>query len=597
MVDSSKLFGNSIGKAMYKLVQPAVEQVMGIRKLNRAYKLVKDRDPVDFCKSVLRVMGVKASVDPAQLIALREIQGPIVVVANHPFGGLEAMVFIQLLAEIRPEYKVMANFLLSQISELQDIIIPVNPFGTREALIKNVLPMKQTLEYLKAGGLVGVFPAGEVSSFNLKAGAIRDPDWNPIIARLIQKSGATVVPVYFDGHNSMLFQMAGLIHPRLRTSLLVREFVHPPENEIRFTVGKPISPGKLAAFRDAEQMTLFLKSKTYFLGTRFHKTRNRFNLDTLKIFDQPKVPETVIPPVPLDVIQREIEGLSREQVLAERENFVVFGIYQRHAPNLIREVGRLRETAFRAVGEGSGNSCDTDGFDSYYLHLILWDRQAGKVAGGYRLGRGDHIMRQYGKQGFYTFSLFRVRNRLLRQLNPALEMGRSFVSLDYQRNFMPLMLLWSAIGAYVVRNPQYKFLFGPVSISADLNDSSRALLVSFLEQNEMDNQLLKLVKPRKKFRKKATEIGRFYNALSVSDLSDVQALIAEVEQSGMGVPILLKHYLKLGGKLLAFNVDPDFSDVLDGLILVDLTQTDPVILKRYMGEEGLKKFREFHGLT
>lgn len=264
--------------------------------------------------------------------------------------------------------------------------------------------------------------------------------------------------------------------------------------------------------------------------------------------------------------------------------------HQNEAPTLMKEIGRQREISFREVGEGSGKPFDIDRFDEDYIQLVLWDKENNKVAGGYRIGKIDELLEEKGRHGIYSHSLFRIRPKLWKEIGTALEMGRSYIVTEYQKSFLPLMLLWKAIGEYVMRNPQYKILIGPVSITAALGDVSKNLLVSFLEENEMENNLENFVKPRNKFRKEPQIVRNYYNTIAINDLSDIQDMISGIEESEHGVPILLKHYLKLGGKLLAFNIDPDFSDVLDGLIMVDLTKTPERILKKYMGEEGMKEF-------
>jgi putative hemolysin len=259
----------------------------------------------------------------------------------------------------------------------------------------------------------------------------------------------------------------------------------------------------------------------------------------------------------------------------------------------MQEIGRLREITFRETGEGTGRERDIDLYDAYYLHLFIWDRKSQQLVGAYRLGMADKIAAKYGKKGLYTHSLFKYRHSLLQRLNPAIELGRSFVRKEYQRSFSPLLLLWKGIGAYVSRNPQYRMLFGPVSISGEYQTLSQQMMVSFLESNRYLPGLAREIKPRRPFRPiRDTWIRDEISSLREIDL--VSELISQVEPDNKGVPILLKQYLKMGGRILGFNLDPEFNNTLDGLIMVDLLQSPEKLLQRYMGVDGARQFLAYH---
>jgi putative hemolysin len=304
------------------------------------------------------------------------------------------------------------------------------------------------------------------------------------------------------------------------------------------------------------------------------------------------------PAVSPDLLQQDVQGLPLEQVLVDHGPFLVLYARAEQIPHALREIGRLREATFREAGEGTGQAIDIDRFDDYYLHLFVWHKEKREIVGAYRLGATDAILDRLGKQGLYTSTLFRYRARLLQAISPALEMGRSFVRKEYQRSFSSLLLLWRGIGAFVVRNPRYKILFGPVSINDDYQSSSRQLLVTFLKMNNFMPELARMVKPRTPLRPSPLAQWKSRKMrMIVDDLEDVEELIADIETDLKGVPILLKQYLKLGGQLLGFNIDPAFSNVLDGLILVDLTKSDPRVLERYFTKEGVRSFRAYHGLA
>lgn len=300
------------------------------------------------------------------------------------------------------------------------------------------------------------------------------------------------------------------------------------------------------------------------------------------------------PAVAQALLKAEIEALPAGQLLVTSAQFSVYWAQAEQFPWCLQEIGRLRELTFRAAGEGTGGSSDVDLFDAYYLHLLVWDASAQAIVGAYRLGLADEIVARYGKRGLYTQSLFRYADRVLRAMNPAIELGRSFVRAEYQRSYAPLMLLWRGIGQFIVRHPRYAMLFGAVSISNDYEPESRRLIVDFLSANNIDENLARHVRPRRPLRGHGANARERAELAALADVEDLSRLVQRIERDSKGVPILLKQYLKLGGRLLAFSSDEKFNDALDGLIVVDLRASDPRILARYMGEEGADMFLAGH---
>jgi putative hemolysin len=294
------------------------------------------------------------------------------------------------------------------------------------------------------------------------------------------------------------------------------------------------------------------------------------------------------------LIASEIRRLPPEQLLFSSRDFDVVSASAAQIPNALHEIGRLREITFRKAGEGTGNAIDIDRFDDFYQHIMLWDREHGEIAGAYRLGRADAILNEHGFTGLYTSTLFAYKDGLTPIFGSALELGRSFVRPEHQKTYQPLMLLWSGIGRFVVSHPQYRFLFGAVSINNEYLGVSRKLMVEFLREGQTHSDLARFVRARNappSARKKNR--GLAYSM--VHDIQDFSELISDIEQDGAGIPILLKHYMKLGGKFLGFSVDPKFNNALDALVLVDLVRADPRILGRYMGQQGVVSFRRFNG--
>jgi putative hemolysin len=402
--------------------------------------------------------------------------------------------------------------------------------------------------------------------------------------------------VYFEGRNSNFFQLCGLLHPRLRTALLGREFSRARGREIRLKVGELIEPKHLETFENKEAAIEYLRLKTYSLKDLPQK-RNRKRLRLpFRSASSSQTIQALAPAQPAHCLEEEIEALASIHRLVEHGDFEVYCASAEKIPVVLREIGRLREETFRAVQEGTGQAVDLDEFDSYYLHLFMWNRAERDIVGAYRIGLVDQIVKEHGKQGLYTSTLFRYRPRFLEKLGPAIELGRSFICIKYQKKHATLALLWRGIGEYVARHPQYRTLFGPVSITDAYNNISKDLMVHFFREHNFDQEMSRYVRPRKspKAFKMLKGVSLKHIAESITSVDSVSAIVSGFEADQKGVPILLRHYLKLNGVLLSFNVDPAFSDVIDGLILVDLCKTDPKVLQRYMGKEGYADFMDYH---
>ncbi|MGP0071640.1 MAG: lysophospholipid acyltransferase family protein [Bryobacteraceae bacterium] len=571
-----------LGQKLPAPVEGAIEKLLRLDRLDRIYADVPGADNRLIAEHPLTLLNVRPQVSERDL-ALIPKTGPVVTVANHPFGLIEGAILASILLSVRPDVKIMANHLLSAMPEASRLCIFVDPFGGESAARANRKGLKDAIAWLKQGGLLSVFPAGEVSHLNLKERAIIDPQWSHSVARLIRITDATVLPMYFLGANSALFQLLGFLHPRVRTALLPHEFFNKHNRNIEVRIGSPISPAKLRAYQDDVALIRYLRHRTYLLQNR----------------ETPKPAQIALAQPPAQGVLREllageVAKLAPERTLVETEDFSVLLAKAGEIPNILHEIGRLREVTFRQAGEGTGKPIDLDRFDEHYWHLFVWNRRASEVAGAYRLGPSDDILARFGPAGFYTSQLFQWKRSFLDRISPALELGRSFVRPEYQKTYAPLLLLWKGIGRFLMRNPQYKLLFGPVSISNGYTAASRQLMVKFLSAYRQSPELAPLVRARNPFRQRASKpsskLADELIGATVWDVEELSALIADVEMDRKGVPVLLKQYLKLGGELVAFHVDRRFADALDGLIVVDLRKTDPRVLERYMGKEGATRF-------
>lgn len=566
------------GQKLPAPIEGALERLLVLDRFNSFFEDVH-RSGQPALESSLDSLNLRPMVSTLDLAQIPK-DGPAMIVANHPFGLVEGAILAKVLGSVRPDVKIMANHLLAALPGATEHCIFVDPFGGPAATRGNQRGIKESIAWLKGGGLLAVFPAGEVAHLNLKEGAVTDPEWNHNVARIVRLTGAPVVPVYFDGANGPMFQLLGFLHPKFRTALLPHEFLNKTNRSVEVRIGHPIPAAKLRTYQDDVALVRYLRHRTYLLQNR-ELSRGKVRTASL---------EPVADPVPSELIVADIRRLAAGRTLVETEEYSILLAKAPEIPNALHEIARLRELTFRRTGEGTGKSIDLDAFDQHYWHLFLWSKGKQEIVGAYRLGPSEEILPRAGVQGFYTNSLFNWNQRFLERTGPALELGRSFVRPEYQKAYAPLLLLWKGIGQFLVRNPRYSVLFGPVSISNDYSAASRQLMVMFLTAFRLSSELAPLVQARNPFRRRPSRMTLDLLGETVCDVEELSALVADVENDRKGVPILLKQYLKLGGELAAFNVDRKFADALDGLIVVDLRKTNQRLLERYLGKEGALAF-------
>lgn len=570
-----------------------LDRILCLRQLNRLYQAIPHaRNAMEFVRLTLDEMDVSPEVSPEELACV-PLTGPVVVAANHPFGGIEGLLLAHVILSRRTDLRVLANVHLHRIAELKELFIGVNPFEGKQAARENIQPLRAAVRWVEGGGALLVFPSGEVSHFQFKRSSITDPEWRPSVGHIVRRTGAPAVPAYVCGRNTLFFQLLGCVHARLRTALLAREFLNKSHRRIRVRFGPAVTPKRSEAFTSSLQLARYLRLRTYSLSDLDGSTRDA-PVARLTSVGKPIVRAPVIEEVDPRLLDSEFENLPAEQKLLT--NGQTHAAYARadQIPNILTEVGRLREITFREVGEGTGGSIDTDQFDSSYLHLFLWNSKKKEIVGAYRFAPVDEILARYGVRGLYTYSLFKYKRGFIEGLHDSIELGRSFVRIEYQRSHAPLMLLWQGIARYLIQHPKYSRLFGAVSISNDYHPVSRQFMVEFLKENCFAGDLARQVRPRAGSQRR---LATFWHRKELADLSDIGAMsdvVGQLENGQRGVPVLLRQYLKLGGLLLGFNLDRNFGDALDGLILVDLLQTDRSILQRYMGRGESREFLRYH---
>jgi putative hemolysin len=576
-------------RSLLSPVEPFVEKLFGIARCRELFAIARRTGPGDPAGAVRRLLELLA-VD--YRVAAHELErvprsGPLIVTANHPFGLLDGAILAAILTNVRSDVRIFTNSMLESFPELHGICIFVDPFGETSAVKANAGALRQGLAWLRRGGVLATFPAGEVAHLDFRDGTTVDPPWNMAIARLARISGSAALPVFFQGSNSMVFQLAGAVHPRLRTSSLPRELLNKAGRQIRVRIGHPIPAAELAAAPGDREAIESLRWRTYLLD----------DSQPVKPFP-PRLPSFRRPAdiacsAPRNQLGAEVGRLGGESQLCEAGDFTVYIATAGEIPGILREIGRLREIAFRQAGEGTGRAIDLDRFDNHYRHLFAWNHATGEVVGAYRLGITSEILPKYGIGGLYTSTLFQYRPSLFARVGPALELGRSFVRPEYQKQYAPLLLLWRGIGQFVARRPECATLFGGVSISARYHAVSRYLLVRYLETRR-PSDLAEMVAPRRPYRPDHRAIRNAGTMPLPDDVDDLSKLIADLESDGKGVPILVKQYLKTGGRLLACNVDRHFADALDALIVVDLRNAPAPLLEKYLGKQGYQAFASWH---
>ena len=559
------------------------ERILGLSALGDIY----DRRPLganskDFLQYTLGALGVTNVIQQEQNIEEIPSQGPVLIIANHPLGGLEGIALAYEILKVRPDLRVLTNELLRLIPELSELFIGVDVLS-RNAVGTNVGGIKQAHKHLKSGGAILIFPAGMVSTYEHQHRRILDRPWNRLVGQLTKRYECTTVPVYVGGRNSNYFYIAGAIHPRLRTMLLPRQLANKRDYKLLLTFGRPIPFQELRLLSSSKAVTEYLRVSTDALaGSSIRETRKQKN-----------GVQILAKTIAADRLDRDVKSL-REFLLIDHDEYEVYCAPFDSLGLIMDEIAIAREVTFREVGEGTGFSKDSDEFDPHYQHLFLWDKANSRVAGAYRVGFVDDIVAEHGVGGLYSRSLYRYDEAFVKRIGAAIEMGRSFIHPNYQRKPIALNLLWRGIGRILVNNPKYHTLFGSVSVSREYSDLARSLIADTLLTNFKANEFSELVKPLTPHKVK----NRVWSSEILNELANIKMLGKLIGRCdpGKAVPVLLRHYLSLNGKMVCFNIHADFNDSLEGLIIVDARNTHPKTLTRFMGVEGYNTFNELHKL-
>jgi putative hemolysin len=538
-------------------------EVMKINDVNKLYSKFQKLEGMDFVDGILDGLGIKIEIDEKDLKNI-PAEGAFIAIANHPYGGVEGLILLKILCMQRPDVKIMANFILKKIPNLAEYFVAVNPFEN----VKNtssISGLKSTLAFLKQGTPIGIFPAGEVSAYNTHSQKVMDKKWSPVVGKIISKAGVPVLPIYFHGNNGLVFNLLGMIHPTLRTARLPYELFNKKGYTIKVRIGKPIGYEEIQSLTLENRVLPYLRARTYALGSGI-EVKKFFNG---KIFSIKKRAEAIIPETSLNLLLKDLKTVEDRLVMSEK-NYDVYLSSAASMPNIINEIGRLREITFREIGEGTNKKIDLDEYDIYYNHLFIWDREAQKIVGAYRVGKGDEIFFRYGRKGFYIANLFKVKSGLNPIMKTGLELGRSFVRKEYQQKALPLFLLWKGLLMFTAKNPQYRYMFGPVSISNNFSKLSKELIIAFIKKNCYDYTLSKFIRPKKAFDFNVKETDSEELLKNKGTVKSLDSLISEIEIDHNKVPVLLRQYIQLNAKIIGFNVDPKFNDSIDGFLVLTI---------------------------
>lgn len=556
-------------------------KVLKISTLNKIYDRNKHLKKLPFLNAILDEFQIKFEIPEEDFKRLPK-DGAYITISNHPLGGIDGILLLKLMLEKEPNFKIIANFLLHRIDPMKPYIMPVNPFENHKDAKSSVVGIKETLRHLRDGKPLGMFPAGEVSTYK-DGKLVVDKAWEEGAIKVIRKAQVPVVPIYFHAKNSRLFYFLSKINDTLRTAKLPSELLTQKDRIIKVRVGKPISVAEQNEYKSIEEYTEFLRKKTYMLANPFEKENNFLNTANLI---PPKPPKKIVTPASTEKMIAEVEALRTADLrLLQSKNYEVFFAEAKQIPNILHEIGRLREITFREVGEGTNESIDIDKYDQYYRHLFLWDDDTKQIAGAYRMGLGSHIYPKYGIEGFYLNGLFRFEPELHDMMSKSIDMGRAFIIKDYQQKPMPLFLLWRGIIHTTLHYPEHKYLLGGVSISNQFSDFSKSLMIEFMKSHYYDPYIAQYVHPKKEFKVKLKDADKdFIFDEAEADLNKFDKLIDELEPGILRLPVLIKKYIKQNAKLVAFNVDPLFNNAIDGLMYIRIADIPESTMKPVMEE-------------
>lgn len=513
----------------------------------------------DFVRSSLEFLQARYVAEAAQLRRI-PASGRLLVVANHPSGALDALALLDAVGQVRRDVKIIANDLLSSLEPLSGLLLPIRIVGGRPSA-ESLGAIEQALCEERC---VIIFPAGEVARLGLRG--VTDGRWRRGFLRFARATQTLVLPVRIEARNSALFYGASALFKPAGTALLAREMFARGARRIALRIGHPL---QLPVGGKPTELLRQVRRELHSIGTARERSA-------------PIGPEPLIEAIEPALVRAGVEAMEPLGQTFDGKQIRV-GRLAAGSP-LLRELGRLRELTFRAVGEGTGLRLDVDLYDSWYEHIVLWDDAASKIAGAYRLARGAAVLPERGLGGFYTASLFDYADDALPRMRKGMELGRSFVAPEYWGG-RSIDYLWQGIGAYLQRHPEVRYLFGPVSMSAALPVDAREQIVAYYARYYGAQEQSAQSRRPFAYRAAPPQFGDDLDAATA-----FRVLRNNLDALGATLPMLYKQYTELcepgGARFLAFGVDPSFSDSVDGLIEVDMHRVRPKKRERYLAPSG-----------
>jgi putative hemolysin len=558
-------------------------KLLRISRLNKIYNRHKTKEGIHFLDSILSEFEIEFEVPKEDLDRIPKT-GPFITISNHPLGGIDGILLLKLVLEKRGDYTTLGNFLMDRVKPLNPYILGVNPFETRKEVKSSVGGLKNALRHLRNGYPLGLFPAGEVSTHR-EGKLLVDKPWDPGAVRLIKKAEVPIIPIYFHAKNSRLFYALSKISDTFRTAKLPSELFSQKRRVIKVRIGKPISVKDQNQYENIDEFHQFIRKKTYMLANPFEK-QSKYIFQAASALKFPKEPKIIDLQRNVDKMIKEVEFLRKKgDRLMESKNYEVFLATAEIIPNILHEIGRLREITFREVGEGTNKSIDLDDFDQHYHHLFLWDSLNNKMVGAYRMGLGNAIYKKYGIKGFYVQTLFKFEPEMFTMMSETIDIGRAFIIKEYQQKPMPLFFLWKGIVHVTLRYPEHKYLTGGVSISNQFSNFSKSLMIEFMKSHYYDPYIAQYIHPKKEYKVKLKDTDReFVFDATQADLNKFDRVIDELEPGNLRMPVLIKKYIKQNAKLVAFNVDPKFNNAIDGLIFLKISDIPESTVRPVMEE-------------
>lgn len=555
-----------IGKAVTGFVYWLLE----LKRVNYIQNKHKNSIGPDFSDRVLEEVGATWEFVPEELERI-PMEGGFITVSNHHYGSIDGMILSSMVGHRRPDFKIMTTFLLAKIPSLKPCFLPVDNLSSSNNG-RSVSGIRMALEQISRGEGLGLFPAGEVATYQKKGlrssfggkKVIEDRPWADNIVKVIRKSKQPVIPIYFSGTNSWFFHFLGKIHPRLRTVRLIHELFNKNGHHVKVRIGQPITPEEIAVFgNDTVALGKFLRNRTYALEAETFEKK--------QMAVTPETAEPIIEAVDPKLVHKEIHSLSDDHILFEISDYRLYLASASEIPNTMRDIARMREETFRSIGEGTGKSMDTDIYDNYYHHLIIWHVKNDDFVGAERVGIGHELIDAHGIDGFYSSSEFNYKPEAKELLSTCLEIGRTFISQNYQREILPLKLFFSSISVIALKYPRIKYLLGPVTISDAMPDYYKSLIYYFITKEFPYEDPEHFCIPPVPFKPDylRTDPSALIDKCG-NNIDEFDKLLCAISGGSYRLPVLMKRYFKYSAKSVCFNVDPLFNNCLDCLILLRL---------------------------